>query len=49
MPASRHAGLDVCGHELRLSNPDKLFFPERGLTKLDLAAQPRPTGARVRS
>ncbi len=30
------AFLDVCGHELRVSNPGKLFFPERKLTKLDL-------------
>jgi DNA ligase D-like protein (predicted polymerase) len=30
------AVVDVCGHELRVSNPGKLFFPERGLTKLDL-------------
>jgi DNA ligase D-like protein (predicted polymerase) len=29
--------LEVAGRELRLSNPAKLFFPERGLTKLDLA------------
>jgi bifunctional non-homologous end joining protein LigD len=28
--------IEVCGHELRVSNPDKVFFPERGLTKLDL-------------
>src|SRR5438552_2121045 len=25
-------------HEVRISNPDKLFFPERGLTKGDLVA-----------
>ncbi|MEA2152288.1 MAG: hypothetical protein QOI18_521 [Solirubrobacteraceae bacterium] len=30
------ATVDVCGHELRVSNPGKLFFPERQLTKLDL-------------
>src|SRR5271166_3629510 len=28
--------VDVCGHELRVSSPGKLFFPERRLTKLDL-------------
>ena len=28
--------MEVCGHELRVSNPGKVFFPERGLTKLDL-------------
>src|SRR5271168_4365910 len=31
-----HVIVEVCGHELRVSNPEKLFFPERGLTKLDL-------------
>jgi bifunctional non-homologous end joining protein LigD len=30
------ATVDVCGRELRVSNPDKLFFPEPKLTKLDL-------------
>jgi bifunctional non-homologous end joining protein LigD len=33
---SEPATLDVAGRELRVSNPDKPFFPERGLTKLDL-------------
>jgi DNA ligase D-like protein (predicted polymerase) len=28
--------MELCGHELRVSNPGKIFFPERGLTKLDL-------------
>jgi bifunctional non-homologous end joining protein LigD len=38
MPSAKdkHAVLEVSGHELRVSNPDKVFFPERGLTKLDL-------------
>jgi len=31
-----HVVLEVCGHELRLSSPSKVFFPERGLTKMDL-------------
>src|SRR5437899_1569658 len=31
-----HVLLDVRGHELRVSNPAKVFFPERALTKLDL-------------
>lgn len=35
MPAD-HTLIECCGHELRLSNPGKVFFPERGLTKLDL-------------
>ncbi|HXP37508.1 MAG TPA: ATP-dependent DNA ligase, partial [Solirubrobacteraceae bacterium] len=30
------ATIDVCGQEVRVSNPEKPFFPERGLTKLDL-------------
>src|SRR5271170_1093711 len=31
-----HANVEVCGHELRVSSPGKVFFPEPGLTKLDL-------------
>ena len=30
------AVLEVAGRELRVSSPGKVFFPERGLTKLDL-------------
>lgn len=29
--------LEVAGHEVRITNPGKVFFPERGDTKLDLA------------
>ena len=29
---------EVCGRELRVSKPEKLFFPEPGFTKLDLVA-----------
>jgi DNA ligase D len=28
--------IEAAGRELRISNPDKIFFPERGFTKLDL-------------
>jgi bifunctional non-homologous end joining protein LigD len=28
--------IEACGQELRVSNPSKVFFPEPGLTKLDL-------------
>ncbi len=28
--------VEVDGHEVRISNPDKMVFPEQGLTKLDL-------------
>jgi bifunctional non-homologous end joining protein LigD len=31
-----HVIVEACGHELRISNPSKLFFPEAGLTKIDL-------------
>jgi bifunctional non-homologous end joining protein LigD len=31
-----HAVVDICGHEVRVSSPGKLFFPDRGLTKMDL-------------
>jgi len=28
--------VETCGHEVRVSNPGKLYFPEVGLSKLDL-------------
>ncbi|WP_314323646.1 non-homologous end-joining DNA ligase [Paenarthrobacter ilicis] len=28
--------LDIAGHEVRVSNPDKVVFPEPGITKMDL-------------
>ncbi|MCW3068174.1 MAG: primase small subunit [Solirubrobacterales bacterium] len=31
-----HVVVEVSGHELRVSNPGKLFFPAAGLTKIDL-------------
>jgi bifunctional non-homologous end joining protein LigD len=31
-----HVLVEICGHEVRVSNPDKLFFPGVGLTKRDL-------------
>ncbi|HYM55599.1 MAG TPA: non-homologous end-joining DNA ligase [Solirubrobacteraceae bacterium] len=31
-----HVIVEACGHELRVSNPGKLFFPEAGVTKMDL-------------
>jgi bifunctional non-homologous end joining protein LigD len=38
MPAAegQHTFVEVGGRELRVSSPDKLFFPQRGFTKLDL-------------
>jgi len=33
---AEHEIVEVCGRELRVSSPGKVFFPERGLTKLDL-------------
>jgi DNA ligase D-like protein (predicted polymerase) len=35
--ATPHVVLDVDGVDVRLTNPDKVFFPELGRTKLDLA------------
>jgi bifunctional non-homologous end joining protein LigD len=32
-----HTTIEVAGREVRISNPQKLFFPEIGVTKLDLA------------
>jgi bifunctional non-homologous end joining protein LigD len=34
--ATEYLTLDVDGREVRLSNPDKVFFPEIGVTKLQL-------------
>jgi len=34
---TEHETLDVAGHEVRLSNPAKLYFPAAKITKLDLA------------
>jgi bifunctional non-homologous end joining protein LigD len=31
-----HAIVEVCGQEVRVSSPGKVFFPERKLTKIDL-------------
>jgi bifunctional non-homologous end joining protein LigD len=33
-----HIMMEVCGRELRVSKPEKLFFPDPGFTKLDLVA-----------
>jgi bifunctional non-homologous end joining protein LigD len=33
---SEHVVVEVCGRELRVSSPGKVFFPERSLTKMDL-------------
>ena len=33
---SDHTTIDVAGHQVRVSNPDKVFFPRLGVTKLDL-------------
>jgi len=31
-----HAVVEVCGRQVRVSSPGKVFFPEAGLTKMDL-------------
>src|SRR5947199_4218873 len=36
MPTPREEVLEVAGREVKISNPDKLFFPKSGHTKLDL-------------
>jgi bifunctional non-homologous end joining protein LigD len=33
---SRKATLEIDGHEVSISNPDKVFFPKTGYTKIDL-------------
>lgn len=35
-PARKEVFLDVAGHEVRVSSPDRMVFPRLGLTKLDL-------------
>jgi bifunctional non-homologous end joining protein LigD len=32
----QHTMIEAAGLQVRVSNPDKVFFPERGITKLDL-------------
>src|SRR5215204_1733855 len=34
---SKHTTIEVAGREVKLSNPDKVFFPKPRFTKLDLA------------
>ena len=35
-PKGEHVTIELCGQELRVSSPSKLYFPEAGFTKLDL-------------
>jgi DNA ligase D-like protein (predicted polymerase) len=35
-PKREHVMVKAAGHEIRVSSPGKVFFPERGFTKLDL-------------
>src|SRR5881409_2971567 len=37
MAKAREAVLEVAGREVAVTNPDKVFFPKAGYTKLDLA------------
>jgi len=54
MAKSEYTMLSLAGHEVRLSNPAKVYFPKPGWTKLDLveyylaAAEPVLTGLRER-
>src|SRR6184192_222912 len=36
MPAPKEVVLEVAGRQVTISNPDKVFFPKTGHTKLDL-------------
>src|SRR5246127_4317348 len=38
MAGSAATELDVAGRTVRVSNPDKIYFPERGFTKLDVVS-----------
>jgi bifunctional non-homologous end joining protein LigD len=37
MAKRKQTVIEVAGHEVAISNPDKVFFPQAGYTKLDLA------------
>src|SRR5438093_4908465 len=37
MAKTKHVVLQVAGREVAITNPDKVFFPQAGYTKLDLA------------
>ena len=37
MARSEHVTIEAAGHEVRLSNPAKVYFPRPGWTKLDVA------------
>ncbi|MCU1428292.1 MAG: ATP-dependent ligase [Actinomycetia bacterium] len=36
MAATEHVDLEIAGRDIRITSPNKVFFPERGETKLDL-------------
>jgi len=36
--ATPHTAVEVAGREVQISNPDKVFFPAAGVTKMDLVA-----------
>ena len=36
MSAEKPHVVEVCGLDLGITNPSKVFFPEKGFTKLDL-------------
>src|SRR5690348_15022660 len=38
MAKTQAAVLEAAGREVQISNPDKVYFPEAGFTKLDLAS-----------
>src|ERR1051325_9348334 len=37
MASARQTVLEIAGREVVITNPDKVFFPKAGYTKLDLA------------
>ena len=46
MPAKSEAIVVADGREVKISSPDKIFFPERGETKLDLVSYYHPSKRR---
>jgi DNA ligase D len=38
MPAKEVRVVEACGHQVKISSPDKVYFPELGATKFDLVS-----------
>src|ERR1700675_840667 len=45
--ATRKEILEIGGHEVTVSNPDKVYFPETGYTKMDIVSYYLAVGGRA--